>query len=56
MKHVTGCSRWDKHMATDHQQHGTIKSTDVIFMEAQVLAVETRMPKRTIRDAIDFRN
>ena len=25
---------WGKHMATDHQQHGAIKSTDVIFIEA----------------------
>ena len=46
---------WGKHMAPDHQQHGAIKRTDVIFIEAQELAVKTRMNRRKLRESIEIR-
>ena len=52
-RHRMPAKPWGKHMATDHQQHGTIKSTDVIFIQAPGLAVKTRMARRKIRESIE---
>ena len=47
---------WGSHFARDHPDlQGKLKTTDVIFSQAHILACETRTARRKIREAVEIR-
>ena len=47
---------WGEHFAREHpDRHGQLKSTDIIFTRARILAFEVRTARRKIREAVEIR-
>ena len=46
---------WGEHFAKAHPDHRSQKTTDVIFIQARILAFERRTARRKIREAVEIR-